>query len=125
MLKGLQILGPLSTLPTSALIALSRLTIRGAEWQESIRTLSPVPAMVSALEPLDSTLARYRAITATTMVMTGTLGPAYLREAARMVAAIIPQASLKDLSNLNHSAPQQAPHAIAQELKRFFGDEPD
>ena len=121
MLKGLEILGPLSHLPTSVLRILSRLTIRGAEWQEAIQTLSPVPATVRALEALDAPVERYQAITAATLLLTGTLSPTYLREAARTVAAVIPQASLLELPKLNHNAPLMAPHTLAAELKQFFG----
>lgn len=121
--KGLQ-LNWISRLPAWFLSPFVRLMLRGEDGQEMIALL-PTGAWeieeFQRLERMGLTYERYQNIPANTLLISGTSSPAYLRNAARTLAEVIPQAKLTELAGLDHNAPDQnAPQAVAAELRPFF-----
>jgi pimeloyl-ACP methyl ester carboxylesterase len=119
--KGTRMAGPLNALPTPLLALL----IRG--WMRShpeMAELQPTyPAECAEVKRLDSTIDRYKEVTAQTLLLIGGRGPAYLRDPGRLLASIIPRSGLVTLHKLDHLAPDEtAPERVGDELKRFFPD---
>ncbi|QHW32013.1 alpha/beta hydrolase [Paenibacillus rhizovicinus] len=70
---------------------------------------------------LDSTVHRYAAITAETLVLAGTKSPEFLLQGARASAAVIPGASLMMMEGMGHNAPDLFnQREISERLKAFF-----
>ncbi|HET8660677.1 MAG TPA: alpha/beta hydrolase [Micromonosporaceae bacterium] len=118
----------LGSLPTPLLAVLMRgamMLMRGAmacpQARESAGLMPTVPAEVREIRMLDSTVHRYRDITADTLVLIGERGPAYLHRPARVLESTVPRARMVWLPGLSHSAPdRQAPRAVADQLLRFL-----
>ena len=121
LIQGLRLAGPLSTLPLFILQLLVWLTVWGADRAILLEALPTVPLDVKEVKRLDGEVEHYRPVTIETLLMTGRRGPAYLREATRDLAAILPKAQLFDSPTFQHNAPDhQAPRRVAQVLKHFF-----
>ncbi len=121
--KALQ-LSWISRLPAWFLSPFVRFMLRGEDGREMIALL-PTGAWeieeFQQLERMGLTYERYQSIPAKTLLISGTSSPAYLRNAARTLAKVIPQATLTELAGLDHNAPDQnAPQAVAAELRPFF-----
>ncbi|HZN19888.1 MAG TPA: alpha/beta hydrolase [Micromonosporaceae bacterium] len=111
----------LDNLPTPLLAALMRWAMARPQTRESADLMPTLPAEIREIKMLDSTVHRYRDITAETLVLIGERGPAYLHQAARMLESTVPHARMVWLPKLNHSAPdEQAPKVVADQLLRFL-----
>jgi pimeloyl-ACP methyl ester carboxylesterase len=119
--KGTRMAGPLNALPTPLLALL----IRG--WMRShpeMAELQPTyPAEFAEVKRLDSTIDKYKDVTAQTLLLIGGRGPAYLRDPSHLLASIITRSRLVSMPKLDHLAPdEKAPERVADELKRFITD---
>ncbi len=125
LIKGPDLAGPLSRLPLWTIRGIVRLlSMRGGEeWEDTKRVLPTIPSEVREVIRLDGAAGAYAAIECPTLLMVGGKSPSYLRDVARTLAGIIPDARYLGLPEFGHNAPDlQSPERIAGELKRFFGD---
>lgn len=120
-LKGLQMGGVIGKMPKPVLKILFRAMARGPEWEENIPLLLTVPDEIRAVMNFDSSIEKYKQISAPTMIMTGTKSPEYLLTNARELESILPNTQSVSLAGLDHNAPdERAPEKIGQLLKDFF-----
>lgn len=111
----------LGNLPTPLLAVLMRWAMARPQARESADLMPTLPAEIREIRMLDSTVHRYRDITAETLVLIGERGPPYLHRAARVLESTVPRARMVWLPKLNHSAPdRQAPKVVADQLLRFL-----
>jgi pimeloyl-ACP methyl ester carboxylesterase len=59
-------------------------------------------------------------VDAPVLVMTGTDGPAFLRDSARSVHKALPHSRLVEFDGVSHSGPSEAPERIAAEVEAFL-----
>jgi pimeloyl-ACP methyl ester carboxylesterase len=123
LIKSLGMVPELRHVPLWAVKAIARLlSLKGGEEQKgTIQCLPALPREFREACALDSDGERYRAVRCDTLLLAGETSPAYLLDAIRTLATIIPHARLTILPKLGHNAPDlQAPDLIAGELRRFF-----
>jgi len=120
VIRGLP-LNWMSQLPEWVLRLLFSLMLRGAEGREIKELLQT--GVYEGKEPgrLDSTYARYRNITAQTLLMGGAKSPAFLLNVLPVLVATIPHAQMVLLPDLEHTAPDEdAPEEVAAAFKPFL-----
>ncbi|HTX93279.1 MAG TPA: alpha/beta hydrolase [Anaerolineales bacterium] len=121
-LKGLR-LNWMTRLPFWLLYPMARQMLRDADGQEMVRLLPTAIWEAREVERLDSTEARYAAIRADTLLMSGSRSPAYLRDSLPILERIIPHARWIEYPGYDHQAPdQKAPKVIAARLKEFYSN---
>jgi pimeloyl-ACP methyl ester carboxylesterase len=119
-LKGVR-LNWVSTLPQWTLYPLAYLMLSGADGCEMGEVLPTITREVQEVQRLDSTHERYRTIAAETLLLCGTNGPLFLRDALHRLAAALPNTRIVELPKLDHNAPDlNAPDVIANQLRRFL-----
>ena len=87
-------------------------------WPDCVELAEEVVRMNRAVEQyqLPATLD----VDASVLVMTGTDGPAFLRESARGVHEALPHSRLVEFDGVSHSGPSEAPERIAAEVEAFL-----
>ena len=120
-LKGMRMGGVMGKIPKPLLKILFRSMAKGPDWEENIQLLLTLPEEFQAGLLLDSNMERYKQISASTLIMTGTKTPKYLITAAQDLASNLPNKQIMSLVGLDHNAPdEKEPEKIAQILKDFF-----
>lgn len=120
-IKGLRMGGVMRIVPRPLMKILFGAMAKGPDWEENTRLLLTVPEEVRQGLLLDSTIERYKEISASTLVMTGKKSPGYLIKAARELETVLPDKQSVSLEGLDHNAPDEgAPERIAPILKDFF-----
>lgn len=87
-------------------------------WPDCVDLVEEVVRMNRAVERYE--LPDRLAVDAPTLVLTGTEGPAFLRESARDVHDALPHSRLVDFDGVGHSGPAAAPERTAAELRAFL-----
>jgi pimeloyl-ACP methyl ester carboxylesterase len=87
-------------------------------WPDCVDLAEEVVRMNRAVEQyrLPATLD----VGAPVLVMTGTDGPAFLRDSARSVHEALPHSRLVEFDGISHSGPSEAPERIAAEVEAFL-----
>jgi pimeloyl-ACP methyl ester carboxylesterase len=88
-------------------------------WPDCVALAEEVVRMNRAVE-------RYRLpdrldVDAPVLVLTGTDGPAFLRESARAVHGALPHSRLVEFDGVGHSGPAEAPERVAAAVASFLG----
>jgi pimeloyl-ACP methyl ester carboxylesterase len=106
---------PLAVMPLWCIRAMLRLAIRSREWDPMDRLLEAnlvEHRIEAALDAPD--VERFSTITARTVLMGGTKSPAFIsQQLVTELAAVIPNATVAILPELDHRAAQQQPSQIA------------
>ncbi|HEX4721507.1 MAG TPA: alpha/beta hydrolase [Pseudonocardiaceae bacterium] len=121
VMRGLELLGPFTQLPTRLQRAMAKVIMR-RDVMDDMRALLPtVHAEVVTAIGLDSDGDRYADVTVDTLLITGERGPSYLRGVAEVLDRVMPRSAHRVLPRCAHNAPElDAPETIAAELRRYF-----
>src|SRR5690625_2326193 len=120
-IKGLQMGGWMSWIPTFALRKLFKKVSRSDEWQQNVELLKTVASEVKAGVSLHDLPERYLKIKAQVFILSGSKSPAYLQSAADELAKIVPNSQQLLCKGLDHNGPDvNAPKQIAAKLTIFF-----
>lgn len=96
-----------------------KLMMRGDQGRETAALLGTLPRDISLLQPTRA--ADFSEIRCPTLLLSGSESPAYIRSAAKLLGATIPEVRCQELPGVGHNAPDlQAPGTVAAELAAFF-----
>lgn len=89
-------------------------------WPEYVRFVENSVRMNRAIEryELPGTLA----VDAPTLLLTGSDGPAHLRESVRAVHEAVPASQLVEFEGLSHMGPNEDPDRVVDEIRAFLAD---
>jgi pimeloyl-ACP methyl ester carboxylesterase len=121
ILKGLGTGGPLSDAPLllikTILGAMSLLG--GKSWKESKRILPTVAPEIRVLKASHEHGKVYANLGTSTLVLYGEQSPAFLQQAAKDLAATLPNAGLRGMSGLMHHSVEEPDSGVADAIKDF------
>ena len=89
-------------------------------WPDCVELAEEVVRMNRAVEGYQ--LPSRLDVDAPVLVLTGTSGPAFLRESARAVHDALPQSRLVEFDGVSHSGPGEAPALVSAEVDAFLGE---
>ncbi|WP_433219429.1 alpha/beta fold hydrolase [Dactylosporangium sp. CS-047395] len=112
---------PIPPAPLAVHYGLAYLLLRGKDGADTLAMMPTTPGEIGEIARLDSDGSRYAAITTPTLLLTGTKVPAYIREVAPRLAAIMPDARCSVLPDADHNAPDlNRPSLVAAHVDAFL-----
>ncbi|TJY38956.1 alpha/beta hydrolase [Cohnella pontilimi] len=123
-IHGLRLLSPFDKIPKPLLRLFLRWAMTGGERNETVQLLHSLESEIREVARLDSMEDKYRGVSARTLVMIGSDSPAYMMYAASSAAKSVPNATLTELTGLDHMAPvAKDVRELSRHLKNFYIDE--
>lgn len=122
ILKGLGTGGPLSDAPLLLIkTILGAMALPGGEsWKESKRVLSTVATEIRILKANHEHGRIYASLETPTLILYGEQSPTFLQQAARDLAATLPNAQMQGMPGLMHHSVEESDSGVADAIKDFM-----